>query len=33
MTEMIAHWDRAGTTREEDVLIPEWRERAGLEAS
>jgi hypothetical protein len=28
--EMCAHWERIGTTREEDDLIPQWRERAGV---
>lgn len=33
VAEMCAHWERIGTTREEDERIPGWRERAGLEAS
>jgi len=30
VAEMCNHWERIGTTREEDELIPVWRERAGL---
>lgn len=33
VAEMCAHFERIGTTREEDERIPGWRERAGLEAS
>lgn len=29
--EMIAHWQYAGTTREDDELIAGWAQRAGLE--
>lgn len=31
VAEMIAHWEYVGTTREDDELIVQWRERAGLE--
>jgi hypothetical protein len=31
VAEMCAHWERIGTTREEDELISQWRQRAGLE--
>lgn len=31
VAEMANHWERIGTTREEDELIAQWRARAGLE--
>lgn len=33
VAEMCAHWNRIGTTREEDELIPQWLERAGVTES
>jgi hypothetical protein len=33
VAEMIAHWQRTGTTPEEDQLIDDWSERAGLPPS
>lgn len=32
LTEMFAHWEYIGTTRDDDALIADWRKRARMES-